>query len=48
MLEASAQTSLSPGRINWISGTTQWREVRSTKRTASATSSGWIISPFGA
>ena len=34
----------SPGRMNWISGTMHAREVRSRKRTASAMSSGWIIS----
>ena len=36
-----------PGRTNWTSGTTQSREVLSRKRTASAMSSGWIISSFG-
>ena len=29
-----------PGRMNWISGTRQWGEVRSRKRTDSAMSSG--------
>ena len=34
------QPSPSPGRMNWTSGTRQWGEVRSRKRTDSAMSSG--------
>ncbi len=34
------QPSPLPGRMNWISGTRQWGEVRSRKRTDSAMSSG--------
>ena len=43
-LEELSDLASRPGRMNWISGTTQWREVRSRKRIASAMSSGWIIS----
>ena len=41
------RTCTSPARMNWISGTMHAREVESRKRTASAMSSGAIISSFG-
>ena len=44
---ASRRSGSSPGRMNCISGTMQAGEVLSRKRTASAMSSGWIISSFG-